>query len=74
MIFSLGFDDESATPTLGTAKLNGALTYTDGYKGGKAAVLDGTDYIELSTADGVPLLKGLDTFTVLFAAKPSGQS
>lgn len=74
MIFSLGFDDESAAPTLGTAKLNGELTYTEGYKGGKAAVLDGTDYIELSAADGTPLLKGLDTFTVSFAAKESGQS
>lgn len=74
MIFSLGFDDESATPTLGTAKLTGTLTYTDGYKGGKAAVLDSGDYIELSAADGTPLLKGLDTFTVSFAAKQSGQS
>ncbi len=74
LIFSLGFDDESATPTLGKAALNGTLTYTDGYNGGKAAVLDDKDYIELSDDDGAPLLKGLDTFTVSFAAKESGQS
>lgn len=75
MIFSLDFDNEDASaPTLGAAAVNGEITYTDGYNGGKAAVLDGTDYIEINGANGSPLLTGLETFTVSFASKADNTS
>lgn len=72
LIFELDFENE-ATPKKGQAKVNGTIAYEDGYRG-KSAVFDGTDFIEISAADGTPLLKGLDTFTVSFMSKTSSQS
>lgn len=73
VILSLDFDNETAEASLGAAKVNGEIAYTDGFSG-KAAVLDGSDYIELTKSDNTPLLAGLDTFTVSFAVKADGQS
>ena len=72
LIFELDFENE-AVPNLGTAKVNGTLTYADG-PNGKAAVFDSTDFIEISNAEGKSLLSGLDTFTVSFYSKTNAQS
>ncbi len=72
LLFELSFDNE-ATPELGKAKVNGTITYEDGYKG-KAAVLDSGDYIEISNAAGKSLLSGYETFTVSFMSKTNSQS
>lgn len=76
VIFSLDFDNETVEPSVGKAKVNGAITYTDGFgnTAGKAAVLDGSDFIEITKDDGTPLLAGLETFTVSFASKANKQS
>lgn len=74
LVFSLNFDDETVNPSLGEATAHGTITYSDGHKG-KAAVLDGTDYIELiSDKNGKNPLSGLESFTVSFAAKADAQS
>ncbi len=72
LIFELDFEN-GLTPNIGKAAGHGTITYADGYKG-KAAVLDGTDYIEITADDGTGLLKGLDTFTVSFMSKTDAQS
>lgn len=74
VIFSMNFDNENAeSPEIGTAKVNGTIEYTDGFNG-KAAKLDGSDFIEITNADGNSLLTDLDTFTVEFMSKTDAQS
>lgn len=74
VIFEMNFDSETVEPTIGKATASGTITYTDSHDGTKAAVLDGSDFITITKADGTPLLAGLDTFSVSFMAKSSGQS
>lgn len=74
VVFDMSFDSESVTPESGTATANGTITFADGFKG-KAAVLDGSDFIELTgDKNGNNPLTGLESFTVSFAAKADAQS
>jgi len=69
LIFEMNFDNEDTFASVGTAQLNGSISYAKGVKG-KAAVFNGSaSYIELFDDEGAGLLKWLDEYTVSFWLK-----